>query len=292
MRYLKTYEALLPKKQKTVMKVGQIGDDIKTILKDCEIFINDLKKCDKGYFLSRGIYNKTYDIEKLSYDMDREPRDTEIALHDQLNNWFEEYFGWMVRNGLFCFGRPKHNLDTDYGSKSYLLFPIGDYDIVWSKYIDDLYSYLDGEDLFNKTDIEDAYLEEYGEGTNGEYLFKNQNTYSNDKTDAIKIVLVNYEEYGYNWDEEEYPDKEDFKDELWHEVNDELEWEPELEYDEFYTRYCDENAPDFSDLMGEFQYGNLCGALKNYGEISVRTNDFYYIDTKYADELTEIIWGK
>lgn len=67
-----------------------------------------------------------------------------IEMHNNLNIYFNEIFGWNVRNGLFCFGVTENYGDlTDLGyGTTYFFFPIGKFRYVYDSKIFDLYFYL------------------------------------------------------------------------------------------------------------------------------------------------------
>ncbi len=146
MKYIKKYEDV------------QLEKLLDQVFQDCDIFINDLKKCKIGSFLTRGIWEKrirgnnyeNFDIQEFDLDLrNRQPENTPNIVHDKLNELFNKKFGWNVRNGAFCFGNQttrqnyKHPFDTEYGSNTYLLFPIGEYQFVWNEEIKDLFYEID-----------------------------------------------------------------------------------------------------------------------------------------------------
>lgn len=116
-----------------------IPANLKDVLKDCQPFISELKKCVRHSvdgplyrFLNRG-FNEDFDIiQKFkSQLLTRKPSDTPKEVHDYLNELFHDKFGWFVRNGVFSI------YDGYMGYYEYFVMPIGDYEIVWSdKYFD------------------------------------------------------------------------------------------------------------------------------------------------------------
>jgi S-adenosylmethionine:tRNA-ribosyltransferase-isomerase (queuine synthetase) len=156
MKYLKTY------------KIIESENFLNQMFSECNIFIKDLKKCEKGNFLFRGINEINLNItqSKSNTDNKRIPTDTPKMIHDILNDIFRKKFGWNVRNGIFAFGQKIHILkkhhikneiyidngyiESNYGLETYILFPSNSYNIVWSNTINDLIDILDEEDLLIK----------------------------------------------------------------------------------------------------------------------------------------------
>jgi len=140
MRYLKTYEIV-----NSLNKLDEVFSEVND-------YVNDLKKCEPGSLLYRGIPNagKPYDIKMFEPVFDRYPINTPKDIHDDLNNLFYKKFGWYCRDGVFCFGNIYDNntlkFDCDYAATSenaYLVFPADDYKIIWSPDVYDLFSELE-----------------------------------------------------------------------------------------------------------------------------------------------------
>lgn len=100
-----------------------------------------LKQSD-GQCLWRGTYGD------FSYSNDfiknrrngRLPKDTHLLLHKFLDVQFQKVFGWKARSdGVFAFG--DFGQATTFG-KPYPMFPIGDFNYLWSKKIIDLTDHL------------------------------------------------------------------------------------------------------------------------------------------------------
>ena len=67
---------------------------------------------------------------------DRAPKDTSDKLHKAMDDWFLEKFGFRARsNAMFATGHA--TVAGTYGSL-YAVFPIGDFEFVWSPNADDL----------------------------------------------------------------------------------------------------------------------------------------------------------
>jgi len=129
-------------------------DVIAFIKANCKFILAEIRKTPaslKDYnFLYRGIkksFNKDDSfIGDRNYFIgtvrkDRRPKDLSIDLHVLFDNAFEEVFGWKARSqGLFTSG---HKSDTSSYGRPYVVFPIGQFNFIYSKEITDLYTDLD-----------------------------------------------------------------------------------------------------------------------------------------------------
>ena len=77
----------------------------------------------------------------------RQPQATPQEVHNALNTFFIEKFGWPARNGVFAIGR--RGIAMDYGY-SYVFFPVNGYKYVYSPEISDLFSQLPAKGQFLK----------------------------------------------------------------------------------------------------------------------------------------------
>lgn len=108
-------------------------------LKKCLPFINDLFLYGDGHFLYSGRKNLRSDYIVKSVRQDRKPLDTGKGDHKILDDSFYEKFGIRARSKtLFCTSNWSNAIN--YG-ELYYIFPIGKYEIIWSKTIFDLYRY-------------------------------------------------------------------------------------------------------------------------------------------------------
>jgi hypothetical protein len=112
------------------------------IKRDCKPF---LSKADKA--LWRGINGKSSSLRELSDGIyrgtartDRMPRDSNTQIHKIVDDALEKHFGIRGRSqSLFVTTNP--NVADSYG-KLHLIFPIGQFKILWSPYIYDVFSVL------------------------------------------------------------------------------------------------------------------------------------------------------
>ena len=66
----------------------------------------------------------------------RIPRDAPQDVHDTLNYIFNKKYGAQYRNALFATGKKSNTYD--YGQE-FIIFPIGNYDYIWSEEVTDLW---------------------------------------------------------------------------------------------------------------------------------------------------------
>ena len=86
--------------------------------------------------LFRGV-GKIVTISKFkSHIKDRKPMSTVRWLHDDLNKWFTQKFGWPARNGV---GAYNYESDAAIYGYPYVFYPVGKLKFVWSPDVSDLW---------------------------------------------------------------------------------------------------------------------------------------------------------
>jgi len=111
---------------------------VNQIKEDCQPY---LKEMDNLVFSGRGLWrgmdspNKKLRITKTTRLDNRIPKDMPQYIHDKLNEYFDRRFGHPYRNGVFATG-PAGEYFV-YG-EAYQIFPIGNFDYIWSMDIEDL----------------------------------------------------------------------------------------------------------------------------------------------------------
>ena len=124
------------------------------LMKDCAPF---MKECRRGGFLYRGIQNLD-DLDPVLVDesmgdeipvfkkavrTDRRPLETSDEGQVMYDKWFEKKFGYKVRaQSMFCFPEDSKAAARQYGQVC-LVFPIGDFQYVWSPKVVDLQMYAE-----------------------------------------------------------------------------------------------------------------------------------------------------
>jgi hypothetical protein len=124
-----------------------ILDLIDFIKENCKPYL--LKKNPKTW-LQKGSHNHwLYKIQNIHTD--RQPRDSSLTVHDFLNDVIEQAGATVNRSNCSfaaAYDTLKHGHSLmEYGNL-YYVFPIGNFDITWSKWISDPYRVLDKNNHF------------------------------------------------------------------------------------------------------------------------------------------------
>ena len=115
--------------------------DWSPIVKDCKPFIKQLKGAHN--LLLRGSNKQNPGIMKLKPRKDRHPMSTPYAIHDMLDGFFKDRFGWNARSeGVFCTGNLSTALFYAGVNGVNSVWPIGNFKYLWSPDISDLFSTL------------------------------------------------------------------------------------------------------------------------------------------------------
>ncbi len=209
--------------------------NIEKIVKKCSQYFEEFGSATQnGYFFWRGTYSCPNKICKIIPRKNRKPTDTNIQVHEMVDDLFYEKFGWKPRSeGVFT--SPDINIADGYG-KTYIFLPANGYKYVYSTKtlhedmyasIGSLYSDEYGTDSSSE-DFEDEWSNMYepasipsssslGQWVSKEYpkLFK-----SFDKIDN-EMYKMNYILHKEGWSKIVY--KPEYKDKLWKNKN-EIIW--------------------------------------------------------------------
>jgi hypothetical protein len=133
-------------------KENTLSEDlVKTIIKECAPFINEVKDITE-YRLHRGILSNSFkpprakriyedEVFKVKVRKHRLPLHTNSLVHKTIDTWMLNKLGSRFRSqAVFCVGA-KYQA-AQYGA-IYVILPIGDFKFAWSKNVDDLYAELD-----------------------------------------------------------------------------------------------------------------------------------------------------
>ena len=108
--------------------------DLEKFKSDCAPFLKELQGATSYPY--HGTHSGPDDYEVRNFKERTGPRDTAPDIHKELNALFKEKLGHEIRNWLFISGSP--SVVRSYGKKN-AIFPIGgDYNYVWSPFIDDM----------------------------------------------------------------------------------------------------------------------------------------------------------
>jgi len=182
---------------------------------------------------------------------------------------------------------------TGYGAKSFFVFPIDDYEIVWSRCINDLFSELEDDLEPNEYDAKEKYQEDYGKGADGQWIYYGKDTDRADIDAATDLIVDNWEQYT-KYDINDYEDEDELKDVIWDKVNSDLEWEPYMDWYEFWDDYKDSHLSNLiiqlDDIISEYEDGDLDRAISSGNEVCIKTEKYYLIDFEFTEELIKRIW--
>lgn len=113
----------------------------KLIVKNCSDITRIYRKYKKVFY--RGTMYSEHFLEKSMHQY-RNPRNTDIEIHEILNKFFKRKFGWDVRNGISVSNSLKqaqYFATTNFGNL-YVFFPVNGFKYCWSKRYTDLYNDL------------------------------------------------------------------------------------------------------------------------------------------------------
>ena len=109
-----------------------------------------LKVMKKDVFLYRGMKKGGEPFIERVPRTDRTPLDTSTTMHDIMNEYFKEKFGWAARSeGLFCTTSPSQ---ARFYGDVYIIFPVNGYKFIWSPLVHDLF---DKQNKFIKSFMKD-----------------------------------------------------------------------------------------------------------------------------------------
>ena len=302
-------------------KASEVG---KLIRENCKKFLKE----SQGKVMWRGVRHDVDGWTEKTIRTNRYPKDTPQEISDQLDDSFEAAFGWKARSsGLFCTG----SKDTAGGyGDAFSVWPIGDFKFLWSGEVEDLYTYIDEGGIFSSDfdsyDFEEEWLQEYGEGEQGQWSWNGEGTGYSDKDEATEYIVKdklkpewekeNKEAIKWfeKWDEADENKKDDIESEFYDtnikgsitdydpdEIENELfreagngdwEWEPEMELDNFVEmrrEEAEQNALEQADnVISTYTDKNLDKGIDSHNEIMIGPGDNHYYLVDRA--ITPWVW--
>lgn len=276
---------------------GNIKEILEKIKKDCQPFLKDLKKASPLDDLLYSGRKKSESAFKGTVRKNRNPKDTPLDVHNWLDNWFEENFGIKARsNSIITTG--DSDVAKGYGNL-YVIFPIGNYEIIWSPRINDLYTKLYYEsdiawgiittdvdesapymESFFK-DIKSDWVEKYGEYSgNGKWVYNNGEkrvTYSGEwlKHEIAMDLIKN-------------PDLPDDRDE----IKEDIYWIPEVKWEKYRNQKLKEmkekEIEKAKNFLSSYQKNELGKAINSYHEIMLITSEYYAFNIDGIGERKKI----
>lgn len=172
-----------------------INNVISILENECKTYLNNLKESPRGHYLLRAYKYDIEDIKEFNHNLDyRKPLNTPEHIHNQINSFYITKFGWKIRNGAFCYGYDSKlgkPLNLGYGPFN-LFFPIGDYELVYSPIIWDMYGIYNNDKngmniILNSSNYIKSDLNNYLSSEKTIDSFKNEVSVR-----TIKYFLVNY----------------------------------------------------------------------------------------------------
>lgn len=111
--------------------------DLDRFYEDCAPFLEEIKGVKKDDLAMHGSKTAPSDWQITTIERRGEARNTPAALHDSMDAFFKQKFGWAARSAaMFVTG--EYGQATTYGPVS-LVFPIGKFQTLWSPQVYDLY---------------------------------------------------------------------------------------------------------------------------------------------------------
>ena len=111
----------------------ELNKIIKLIHKNCQPFLTQAK----GGALYRGLKEDEHFLKKKARLQGRKPLNTPGDIHKMLNQFFTLKHGEPFRDAMFATGNM--NIADNYGNALYRVFPIGQFEFLWSPKVHDLY---------------------------------------------------------------------------------------------------------------------------------------------------------
>lgn len=106
------------------------------IKQNCKPYLNEIGDIDSNSFILRGMRNIDKQFVEKTVRKDRDPKLTPKPIHDFIDDWFKGNYQIKIRSeGIF--GTGDNRRAASYG-KPYAIFPIGNFDYIWSPDIPDL----------------------------------------------------------------------------------------------------------------------------------------------------------
>lgn len=266
-------------------------DDLRLdyIERDCQPYLRDLRSASPVDGLLLSGRKKREAMFQGRVRKDRRPKDTPLEIQELVDDMFDEEFGVRPRsNSMFTISRK--DIAEDYG-EPFFIFPIGRYEIIWSKNVEDFYGDIVDSDIMNPQLIIDNEIPEwmwdeyewkYGEDRAGYWEYRGED-WGVGKDVAIEDILEYYNDIESL--------SEDEIDNLKNDIEQELTWVPEKTEEEFMQEVEDEKQNDLRrvrDVISDYEEGNLKEALQWKHEIMLICDGYYAVNyNSYRAEVLE-----
>lgn len=271
---MKFYTYLNESNKVNVDKLQQCINDIK---KNCKPFLKEWTSFKNPECLYRGSDLNIGVYAKKKVRKGRVPKDTIEWFHNMSNDIFKDIFNIKLRSDtLFTTGSIRQA--EEYGD-IFAVFPIGKYEIYWSKEIKDFYSYYDEtmcqHDAYElEMQAKGDFIDREWDPRYGTFLYKD-NEY---EAVTIEEVIENIQR--------DYPDDE------YSDIRKNMGWSSHIDEDEFVDNYI-ENAMDelkeelYHNFKTFYMKGDLNDALMYGHEIMLDCKEYYIVKKDYIPFLTD-----
>ncbi|ASV44232.1 hypothetical protein PBI_SCTP2_217 [Salicola phage SCTP-2] len=112
----------------------------KDLIVNSNYFTNNFESIKDGNALHHGTDVTLSNMDIIDITERSQPKDTDVVIHDIVNELSKQHFGIKIRNKLFI--TPNNSIASSYGINTYKIIPLGDYNIYQSNNIRDLYADL------------------------------------------------------------------------------------------------------------------------------------------------------
>lgn len=144
------------------INLNELEHAVFKVVEDCKPFLRELgflnRSSDVSDLVYRGLSAEGTLIQKTPR-VDRKPKSTSKAVHELVDDWFKGHFGFRYRSkGVFATGSIIEA--ASYG-RPYTIFPIGNFDFVWSPQYKDLFPVVSGaikQTLVDNGIIDDGFI--------------------------------------------------------------------------------------------------------------------------------------
>lgn len=259
--------------EEKVIKMAQL------LFRDCKRYLKDIGK--GGDVMYRGAHGA--DMTKIVPRKNRQPKDMDTEMQEELDDAFDSQFGWRPRSeGVFCSG--DYHQASAYGKRVFTVWPIGKYKFLYNDNVNDLYTYMDNYDDYIDTDwMYENWQDTYGEGGEGSWYYDGEDTEKSDKDDATEVVVGWLEK---EHEEEEYDAYEDIDEYDW-------EWMSDVSEEDYIEDATDQERERLREARYEVAYDyrddNIKNAIDSTNEIMIGCKEYYIISNNYTNQLQKIL---
>lgn len=301
-------------------KGGTLYDDnfdniIKILERDCDQFLREIKNSKSVVF--RGFKkigaphieedNSILGLYKKERRRGRNALDLRPDLSDDLDDMFFKMFNFRLRSdGIFITKCPftsagYSDSPTNFSTtkKTYIFFPIGDYDYYWNPNINDLFSHVEDLDwyrYYNENEIEASYNNLYGDPR---YNFVDHwggnfklNGVEIPHNNVIDYILNNYKDFGLEEPKNGYVKIGD------NYINKEtrlenikgLNWIPDMTLEDFINSFKFDKDDKLNEIIKDYKSVYIEDVCVQ--EITFDCDHYYLLDEDYYFKLLEYLENK